>query len=155
MLRFLFNAVNMSRRFYWWAMRPATRGVRAILVNPDGKILLLRHGYSEGWYLPGGANKRGETDEASLHRELREELGITQFADVTKLGEYLNQYEYKNDTITVFVIKTFVLAPRRHFEVERWGFFDPSNLPDDTSPGTRRRIEEWRSDSLIEARKLW
>ncbi len=50
------------------------------LVDPDGRVLLARR--PEGkplaglWEFPGGKVKQGETPEAALIRELKEELGI-------------------------------------------------------------------------------
>jgi len=53
----------------------------AALIDADGRILLARR--PEGkkmagmWEFPGGKMEPGETPEAALSRELREELGIT------------------------------------------------------------------------------
>ena len=136
------------RRFYWWLVRPVTWGVRAIVVNEKGEILLVRHRYGDGWFLPGGGAHKKESDEDALRRELKEELGMT-FTTQERFGEYLNIYEHKKDTTVVFVIRFFTLDEKRHFEIESWQFFNPRMLPDDTSPGTRRRIEEWLNQRSI------
>jgi len=60
-------------------------GVKAIIRNRKGEILLLKvnlgelKGYkgSAYWDLPGGRMRKGETTEATLKRELKEETGIT------------------------------------------------------------------------------
>lgn len=143
MLKTLLQITLKIRRFYWWLVRPTTRGARAIVVNPEGKILLVRHQYDEGWFLPGGKMRKNEGDEDALRRELNEEIGITAISQITKLGEYQNTYEYKKDMIVVFVVCSFTLTSKRHFEIEVWDFFDPCALPNGVSPGTRRRIEEW------------
>lgn len=149
MMKLLLQLALTMRRLYWRLVRPVTRGVRAILVNPEEKILLLQHKYGEGWILPGGKARKGEGDENTLKRELREELGITDISQITKIGEYQNIYEYKKDTVVVFVVCSFTLTPKRHFEIETWGFFDPRALPEGISPGTRRRIEEWLGQRRI------
>lgn len=141
------------RRIYWRLARPETRGVRAILVDVRGKILLVRHKYQEGWFLPGGKVSGREDDQEALRRELQEELGVQTVSRPEKLSEYVNTYEYKKDTIAVFVVREFTQASKRNFEVEEYQFFDPQNLPDGISPGTRRRIEEWLGQKVIE--KQW
>jgi 8-oxo-dGTP pyrophosphatase MutT (NUDIX family) len=149
MLRFLLPIVQKLRRFYWWLIRPVTRGVRAIVVNQNGEILLVAHTYQEGWFLPGGKVGRKENDENALHRELSEELGIQITTTPRQLGEYENTYEYKKDTVVVFVVDSFTQVSKKHFEVERHSFFKPEMLPEKTSPGTRRRIEEWLGKKQI------
>ena len=117
--------------------------VRAILVNESRHILLVRHNYGEGWLVPGGAVSENEDHETALRRELEEELGITDSPIASKLGEYRNTYEYKIGTVVVLTIDSFALETKRHFEIERWNYFDPHALPKGVSTGTRRRIEEW------------
>lgn len=60
--------------------KPIVLVAAAALVDPDGRVLLARR--PEGkpmaglWEFPGGKVHEGETPEAALIRELREELGI-------------------------------------------------------------------------------
>ena len=72
----LMNLVLYLRQIYWRVFQPATRGVRAVLVNERGEIFLVKHSYGAGWYLPGGRVNRKEDDFAALHRELFAEVGI-------------------------------------------------------------------------------
>ncbi|MCD0451477.1 NUDIX domain-containing protein [Actinocorallia sp. API 0066] len=57
---------------------PTREAARAILLDPDNRVLLLRYEENGGfWATPGGSLEPGETHKAALLRELREELGIT------------------------------------------------------------------------------
>lgn len=128
-------------KIYWKTFRPQTLGVRAILIKDD-KILLVKHTYSDSWFLPGGGMKKGETFENALKRELNEELDIT-VQNLKLHGVYNNFYEGKNDNIFVFIAKDFEILSNTDAEIEYFGFFEYNNLPEKTSPGTRRRIEEF------------
>ena len=142
MIKFFLPILQRVRRLYWWLVRPSTKGVRAIIVNQDGHILLVKHTYDKEWFLPGGKVRRHEDNEDALRRELYEELGV-EIVAFEKLGEYTNTYEYKKDTIVVFVITEFTQEKVGHFEIETHNFFQRSVLPEKTSRGTRRRIEEF------------
>lgn len=54
------------------------RAVRALLVDPDDRVLLVRFEFRDGtvWALPGGGVEAGEDPIDALHRELAEELGL-------------------------------------------------------------------------------
>ncbi len=148
-MKFLLNLVLKIRRLYWWAVRPQTHGVRALLLNKQGEILLVKHRYGKGWFLPGGKMKKNESPENGLARELKEELGVTFLAIDRLLGIYTNIQEYKKDTITVYVIKNFTVTEKSHFEIQSKNFFSLENLPDDVSPGTRRRIFEYLGQKQV------
>lgn len=60
------------------------RKVRAIVVDTRGRYLLIQpHGYdADAWTLPGGGVEAGESDEAAIRREIREETGIDTLLDL-------------------------------------------------------------------------
>ncbi len=47
----------------------------------DGRVLSTRSRGKDTWYLPGGKREAGESDEACLVREIREELAVTLRSD--------------------------------------------------------------------------
>lgn len=56
-------------------------GVGAIIINKDGKFLLIKRGLKSQneiglWGFPGGAVEFGETLSQTIKREVKEELGI-------------------------------------------------------------------------------
>ncbi len=144
MLRPLATLINRSLRVYWRIMKPVTFGVRAVVLGPDGRLLLVKHTYDKYWYLPGGAMKRGEEAEAALRREVREELGIAELAIERKLGTYVSTREGKRDTIAVYVARAAAIGKRQRLEIAAAEWFAADALPPDASPATQRRIAEFQ-----------
>ena len=60
--------------------KPVLLVVAAALVDPDGRVLIAKRPPGKAmaglWEFPGGKVQAGETPEAALIRELREEIGI-------------------------------------------------------------------------------
>jgi 8-oxo-dGTP diphosphatase len=55
------------------------RCVGAVVVNDDGRLLVVRRGRPPGqglWSLPGGRVEPGESDAIAIMREMREETGL-------------------------------------------------------------------------------
>gem|GEM_PF-48006 len=70
---------------------PLRQAVRAIVATPDKRTLLLRYfnEFDEWWIPPGGGIEPGESDEETLRREIREEIGIEEY----ELGPLLYETE--------------------------------------------------------------
>jgi 8-oxo-dGTP pyrophosphatase MutT (NUDIX family) len=142
-------------RLYWRLRRPLTAGVRGLVFDEKGHVLLVRHTYIPGWYLPGGGVERGETMLTSLKRELEEEVGVTLTGEARLQGLYANFREFKSDHVALYVVGhgAYEHAPRRSPEIAESGFFPPQALPNGISPSTARRIAEVTEG--LAADELW
>lgn len=138
------RVLDRIRRLVWRLLGPRTVGVRGLVVDDAGRVLLVHHTYGlPAWHLPGGGVKRRETIEGAVRRELREEAGIEVTGPVRLLGTYSNLREGKSDHISVFVVEHWRRHDRHDVEIAATGFFPPDDLPDIATPGTRRRLDEW------------
>lgn len=125
--------------------RGITLGVRAVVFDPAGRVLLVKHGYSPGWHFPGGGVEPRETAEQAAARELEEETGIHAEGRPEFFGLYLNRIYGQRDHVAVFLCKNWrkVREPRvPNFEIAAVEFFAPDALPQDATPATRRRLAE-------------
>lgn len=68
---------------YWRVLRPHTFGV-CVAVWCEGRVLLVRHSYKQGWSIPTGGRRRREPALLAAQRELFEETGIQAEADALR-----------------------------------------------------------------------
>lgn len=129
---------------FWRFKRPMTMGVRIFLQNERQEILLVRHTYVKGWYLPGGGVEKGETTQQAARKELREEANIMITGALRLFSSYLNIRASNRDHVLLFICNEWKqespFKPNR--EIAEIGFFDRDNLPEGTTPSTRARIGE-------------
>ncbi|MDD7910156.1 NUDIX domain-containing protein [Pseudovibrio exalbescens] len=128
--------------------RAMTLGVRIAVFNQDGEILLVKHTYLKGWYLPGGGVDPGETLEQAAIRELREEAGIVPVTPPQFLSMHFNRNATQRDHVAFFVVRDWNRDPHWQMpghEIAEVGFFSPESLPQGTTPATRRRLMEVRN----------
>lgn len=135
------NPLRLAVRKLWF---PITVGVRAIVENEGGEVLLVRHTYIDGWYFPGGGVKRRETVRAGLERELSEEVGVTVTGSLELFGVYSNFHGSKSDHIALFVVRGYDMNFRANQEIAEYRFFHPAELPGGIRPGTLARLDEFR-----------
>ncbi len=64
----------------WCVTKPLREGVRAVILDPHDRILLVRFELPDGglWATPGGGIESGETPESAIRRELHEEVGLVE-----------------------------------------------------------------------------
>jgi len=129
---------------YWRLTRALTLGAQGAIVDPEGRVLLVRHTYQPGWRFPGGGVEKGETVTAALSRELEEEVGIEVTGEPQLFGVYSNAASFPNDHIVLFVVRGWhqERVPKPNYEIAEQRFFAPDDVPADTSAGTVRRLAE-------------
>lgn len=129
----------------WFRLRrSATLGVRGVVVDARGQVLLLRHTYTPGWHFPGGGVEKLETCAVSLQRELLEEAGIITSAEAMELVSiHANHAFFPNDHVLLYRVTGWTQGrATQKGEIAEVRFVDPLNPPEGTSPGTRRRLAE-------------
>ena len=150
-----FRMTHQAFRAFWTVFKPTTIGVKVILTDANGHVLLIRTRYQRSWTLPGGGVHKRETPEAAAVREIREELGLAIDIDGLRLLGLLSSFqEGKSDYVAVF--ETCVVDGARVSagpEIESAGWFSVGDLPQGTSPSTRRRLEERACQ--LQMRGMW
>jgi ADP-ribose pyrophosphatase YjhB (NUDIX family) len=136
--------LRRSLHLYWRFARGMTLGVRAVVLDGDQRVFLVKHSYIAGWHLPGGGVEVGETFSDALRRELAEEGRIELLREPVLHGIFLNSHVSRRDHVAVYLIRHFRQdrLPEPNREIVACGFFEPGALPAETTAGTRLRISE-------------
>jgi double-stranded uracil-DNA glycosylase len=97
-------AVPYAERLRWFValrdwLEPVERlAVRALVLDADGRALLVQYRRPVGeltwWGTPGGGIDPGEDHETALRRELREEVGLTEFELGPQLYAHVGEFPW-------------------------------------------------------------
>lgn len=140
-MKFLIKYLYQASRTLWLFFKPISIGVRLLMVK-DGQVVLVKHVYEPSWYLPGGLVENGETLKTAVQREAQEEVGAT-LHDLKLFGVYTNFHRDKSDHIIVFISQVFELTCEGDDEIEFCRLYPLDKLPEKTSTGTTKRIQEY------------
>ena len=138
--RLLQRAIHVYGRL----ARGMTLGVRAMLLDDD-EVVLVKHSYVPGWYLPGGGVEAGESLDEALAREILEEAGATLAGPAQLFGVYRNARVDRRDHVALFVCRAWeqVAVPKiPSREIVACERFPLDHLPDDVTPATLARLRE-------------
>jgi 8-oxo-dGTP diphosphatase len=141
-LRLAYRAGYLVLRPWWFLTRPQTVGLKMVVRCGDD-VLLIRQTYARRglWDIPGGFVRPGEALEATLARELDEELGLAAVRTFA-IAELPSRFEHKRERLHVHVAEVAPGAEVRPSVAEiahvRWARHD--DLPPETTRLARRMI---------------
>lgn len=141
--RTLYRFAHGLRRLHWQLRRPTVDGVRVLALDARGRLLLVRHVYGSGlWMPPSGGLGRGEDPAAAATRELAEETGCTlRGARVLAICEE-DLHGARNHVRLVLGQAEGEPRPDRR-EIIAARFFGLDALPEEMSAGYAERVREW------------
>jgi TDG/mug DNA glycosylase family protein len=134
-------AVPWDERRHWFqelagraSGLPRRESVRAIVLDGEGRVLLLRYGdeYGPWWITPGGGRETGESDEQTLRRELEEEIGLVDFSVGPLLWEHvgwsLGEPGFGSFCSRVYLVRVAAFDPPHLTEAHELRWFAPREL---------------------------
>ena len=137
----LLGALPSYARIAWWGLvsprfeREGQTVHQAVVIGPDGRVLLTLRDDLQGWELPGGAPRPGESAEQALRREVREETGLD-VDPVAHVGDY-RRSGFRPHVANVHRCRVLGGALRPSPETPRVAWFDPTALPGTLFPWYR------------------
>jgi len=109
------------------------------LIFDEGRVLLARRRDIDWWNLPGGGMEAGETVEEAICREVREETGLE--IEVERLiGVYSKPQ--KQEVVLSFLCHVTGGTLCVTEESRECRYFAPDDLPANTLPKHRQRVED-------------
>lgn len=117
-------------------------GVRVLMIQDD-KVLLIRHTYLKGWFMPGGGLNRNESLEQAARREAKEETGAD-LGEVNLLGIFTSDKDWKTDHTVVFLCKDFQITSKHDAEIAEMKFFSLNDFPKGMYSPHRKLIEKYK-----------
>ncbi|MCM3748820.1 NUDIX hydrolase [Paenibacillus pasadenensis] len=121
---------------------PKLIGGAAVILDSDGKVLLVKHSYGKkNWELPGGKGEDNESAEATARREVLEEVGLNiEFEQLT--GVYYDP-AYDMHHFVFLTDSGNNQSPQPSSpEILECKFFAINELPTPISDFTCKRIED-------------
>ena len=143
LLRRLYRVLTPAYRIAMRQVRGLTVGVRVMVFDDQGRVLLIEHSYTPGWHLPGGGVERGESAEIAAARELEEEAGVRPDGRMALVSIHDNVRTFRGDHVLLYRLERWTPTPATaRGEILRRDWFDPRDLPVGTTNATRRRIAQ-------------
>lgn len=109
------------------------------LIFEGGRVLLAHRRDINWWNLPGGGMEAGETVDEALRREVYEETGL-----IVEIEQLVGVYSKPQKQEVVFTFRCRVTGGvlTKTTESRECRYFAPADLPPNTLPKHRQRIED-------------
>ena len=139
------TAAHRLSKAFWFVRRPKTFGAHAVALTPEGKLILVKLRYADGWRVPGGGRSEQEDPVDAALRELREEIGMTSHGEARLVQDFDEVIDFKRDTASLSIVRNVLYQPPRwSWEVEQICEADADLLPNGLAPAAARWIEAVR-----------
>ena len=151
----LFRLVSRFALHPWFRLtRGSTLGVRAAVIDAEGRSLLVQHSYAPGWMFPGGGVERGETAYDAVRRELHEEAGIVIEGEPLLHGVFANHQQFYGRSSRLFPGQALSPGAVQAIAGDRGGavFCHRETCRSERPAVRRRRIAEIRNERAGHAR---
>jgi 8-oxo-dGTP pyrophosphatase MutT (NUDIX family) len=131
-------------------------GAATLIIDTDGRLLLIKRSDNGCWGLPGGGVEPGEKIDMSARRETLEETGL-ELGEMRLLNVYSGPeiyYRYPNGDEIYGVVIAY-LAKDWHGEIHlneehtEWRWFAPAEIPENISPPLIPVIENFKQGDCI------
>lgn len=140
-IRLAVTAVQAARKAFRSLSGTKPKGVHALPVTPDGRMVLVKLTYAPGWRLPGGGRSAEEAAEEAILRELREEIGLTGHDRAEKVSGWDEDWGGRNAPGALFILRGVTYRPPSFsLEIDAIGEFPVDQLPAGLSRVTRAQI---------------
>ncbi len=123
--------------------------VAAIFEEDRGVLLQFRINTprsSQHWGLPAGTVEPGETAEAAIHREMKEELGVS-FTPTRKPDFSCNAEGGRR--FDAYVVESYagVITNRDPMQCRELAWFQLDDLPEPLTPATEKLLRMYSNDA--------
>lgn len=141
--RTLYRLAHFARRQVWKVRAAKVSGVRVLAVDEAGRILLVRHSYGSGsWMPPGGGLREGEDPVLAAARELAEETGCT-LANARLLTVVDEDLQGTSNCVHIVWGGTSDMPVPDRREIVEAAMFAPDALPEPMPAGLAQGIAQW------------
>lgn len=141
--RRLLRVAHAVRRQWWRWRQPALRGCRVLAFDAEERVLLIRHSYGSGkWMPPGGGLGRRESAIAGALRELREETSCL-LEDAREVAVIEERLHGAGNLVHVIAGRTASDPCVDRREVIEACFFALDALPDFMPDQLHDELDQW------------